>query len=178
MIKNICTSSLKVLMDYFIALILFVVFLMIPVGLAKENFYRWLSIYSFVIFILMFMLIYSDMKKIAQKEKRPQYNIKHYPFKGLIIGLVAIIPLALVEIIYPFILFDNAVFNRIKHVILNVLLGPVYSFIKIGNSSVTAYICATAIVPLIAMLGYLAGYYSFEASILLKKFSKKNQLHS
>jgi hypothetical protein len=176
MVKNIYTSSLKVLVDYSIALILFIVFLMIPIGLAKEHFYRWLPIYAFVIFLLMFILIFSDMKKIAQKEKRPQYNIKAFPFKGLIIGFFGVLPIAIIEMLYPFILFDSAVLSRLKHVILNVLLGPVYSFISIGKGSLTGYICATAIVPVIAMLGYLAGFYSFDANIFLKKFSKKTNM--
>lgn len=172
MIKDI-KSAFKVLTDYFISLILFAIFLIIPVGLAKDNFYRWLPVYSFIIFLVMFTTIYSDMKKLAVKEKRPQYNIKHYPFKGFILGLMGILPIIFIELAYPLVFFNNAVSDRIKHVVLNTLLGPLYTFISAGNETVTAYAVSTAIVPLIAMLGYLAGYYSFDISIYFKKSSKK-----
>jgi hypothetical protein len=47
-----------------------------------------------------------------------------------------------------------------------------YSVLKLGHESVISYIIASLIVPVIAGIGYLAGFYGFELSIYMKKFKK------
>jgi hypothetical protein len=169
--KKYISGSVKVLVAYFLSLVVFGVFLFTVLSLAKDNFSFWLSVYSFVIFLLMATMVYSDMKRLAIKEKRPQYDLNPYPVKGLIYGLLGIIPLAVLEAVYPLIHFADPVLERIKHLALNTLLGPVYGFIKLGNESAVAYIGAVLLIPIIAMLGYMAGFYGFELNRRNKKSS-------
>jgi hypothetical protein len=52
-------SALKVLFDYSIAVLIFAFFV--------YTFFKFLVVYSIVIFLLMFAILYSDMHKLAQK---------------------------------------------------------------------------------------------------------------
>jgi predicted Na+-dependent transporter len=160
--KEYIKGGLKVLSNYVIALIFFVVFLYAFIVIAGENFVNWLHYYSFIMFLLLFAIIYSDFTRLARKEKRPQYNIKTYPLKGLIHGIIGFLPIILIEIIYPFIKFDDEVLIKIKELVLDVILGPVFFVLRIGNKSIISYIAASLVVPVIAMLSYIAGYYGFK----------------
>ncbi|HHW31307.1 MAG TPA: hypothetical protein GXX20_06485 [Clostridiaceae bacterium] len=160
--KEYIKGGLKVLSNYVIALIFFVVFLYTFIVVAGENFVNWLHYYSFIMFLLLFAIIYSDFTRLAKKEKRPQYNIKTYPLKGLVYGIIGFLPIILLEIIFPFIKFDDEIFTRIKELVLDVILGPVFFVLRIGNKSIISYIAASLVVPVITMLSYIAGYYGFK----------------
>jgi len=162
-------NGLKVLFGYLISLVIFAVFLYVVLSIAKENLYKWLPVYSFVIFLLMFAIIYSDIKRLAAKEKRPQYNLNPYPLKGLIYGLLGFSPLIFLELIYPLIVFEDSTLMRIKEIILNTLLGPLYWLLKITGETAAGYAAVSAVVPAISMLAYLAGYYGFELGKYIKK---------
>lgn len=123
-------------------------------------------------FLLMFAIVYSDMHKFSQKEKRPQYNLNPYPLKGFVLGLLGFSPYILMEVIYLFIKFDDSIANRIRDLALNTLLGPMYSILKIGHESVLSYVIASSVVIVIAGLGYMAGFYGFVLKVYLKKFNK------
>lgn len=166
--KEYIKGGLKVLSNYTIALIFFVIFLYTFIVITGDNFVNWLHYYSFVIFLLLFAIIYSDFSRLGKKEKRPQYGIKAYPVKGLVYGLIGFSPIILIEAIYPFIKFDDEILIRIKEIILDVILGPVYFVLRTGNKSVISYICASLIVPVIAMLSYMAGYYGFKLRDYIK----------
>lgn len=159
--KNYISGGLKVFFTYCIALVIFAVFLFTVISLSGDKFGFWLLVYSFVMFLLLISMIYSDMKRLAIKEKRPQYDLNPYPVKGLVYGSIGIIPLALLEVIYVFLNFADPILDRIKHLALNTLLGPLYVFIKLGNESWVAYALVLLLVPAFAMLGYLAGFYGF-----------------
>lgn len=165
---NYLKSALKVLGDYFIIMLIFVFF--------SYPFFKHLRGYSFVVFILMFLLIYSDMNKLGIKEKRPQYDLKPYPLKGLVLGLIGFLPLILLVLVSPLINIQTSVVNfaNLKHLALNALLGPLFFLIKLGNEAFSAYILSSLVVPVIAMLGYLSGYYGFEASAFFRRFKKVN----
>lgn len=166
MIKRYLKGSLKVLGDYSVVLCIYAVF--------AFTFINHLMIFSIVVFVLMFLLLYSDMHKVAVREKRPQYNLKPYPLKGFILGVFGFSPFILVELVYPLIILNNTVADRIKHLALSMLLGPLYPFIRIGHESVWAYVIASLVVPVIAGLGYLAGYFRFEWRAFFKKLKKIN----
>lgn len=166
---NYIKGALKILGGYCISLIIFGVFLYPVLSIARDKFSFWLPIYSFVIFLMMFAIIYSDIRKLAVKEKRPQYGLNPYPLKGFVLGLTGMVPIILLELVYLALNFSDPTLLRLKHVALNTVLGPLYGFIKLGGSSAAAYVIATLIVPAVAMLGYLAGFYGFE----LRKKSKK-----
>ncbi len=171
--KNILKNSLKVFWGYVISLVVFVLFLYTVISFSKENFGKWVTIYSFVIFLLMFGIIYSDLNNIGRKEVRPQYDLNPHPLKGFIYGMIGFVPFILLQVIYPFISFQSPIAERVKELVLKTLLGPLYWILNIGNNSVIAYIIASAAVPVIAMLGYLSGYHKFSLIAFTKGLSKK-----
>jgi hypothetical protein len=166
-------SSLKILIDYCLSLILFVVFIYIFYLVTKQNFGYWLPVYSFVIFCMTATIIYSEAHKLAVREKRPYYKLKLYPWKGLVLGLIGYSPFILLQFVYPFIVFNDKILNQAKHLTLNALMSPLYWLLKLGGEATAAYIAASLVVPVVAMLGYMAGYYDFEIRVALKKLMKK-----
>lgn len=160
--KKIIKDSLRVLGDYCISLVIFVIFLYIFFAITKDNYSKWIPLYSVVIFTMLAPMIYSDMRNLAIKEKRPQYNLKPYPLRGLVLGFVGFMPIIVVEIIYLFLNFNNSLLDRIKDLVLKTILGPVYFSVRLAGGTVIAYIIASLVVPVVAMLGYLAGYYGIE----------------
>ncbi len=170
--KQYIKTGGKILYDYAMSLIIFVVFLYPFIGLAKENLYTWLPLYCIIVFIFTFLLIYTDMKALAVKEKKPQYELSPYPLKGLVYGLFAIIPVVLVTGVLSLLRFDNSAADRLRHLAINTLLGPVYFIIGWMKESFIGYAAAILVIPILAMLGYLAGYFGI--NILKTVFKKKN----
>lgn len=159
---NYIKSGLKVLADYCISVIIFVVFLYMFLSVTKDNYSFWIPLYSFMNFLLLSFTLFSDIKKLAIKEKKPYYEIKTYPLKGFVIGLIGIIPIFLLQLIYPFIILNGDMLNRIKELTLKVIMGPVYFIVRLAGGTTLGYILATLIIPIITLLAYMAGYYGFE----------------
>lgn len=170
--KQYMKTGGKILYDYAMSLIIFVVFLYPFIGLAGENLYTWLPLYCIIIFIFTFILIYSDMKALAIKEKKPQYELNPYPLKGLVYGLVGIIPVVIVAVVLSLLRFDNVTMDRLRHLAINTLLGPMYFIIGWMKESLIGYAAAILVIPILAMLGYLAGYFGIH--IMKIVFKKKN----
>jgi len=160
--KNILKSSLKVLGDYFVSLIIFVIFLYTFFVITKDNYSKWIPLYSGINFILMASIMYTDMKNLGKKEKRPQYNLSPHPLKGFVLGIIGFLPVIILEIVYTFLNFNNEVNNRIAELALKVILGPVYIFVRLVGGTTAGYILASLAVPVVTALGYMAGYYGFE----------------
>jgi hypothetical protein len=161
-------GALKVLGDYSITLLIFLFF--------SYPFFKHLRIYSFVIFIITALLVYADMHKLAIKEKRPQYNLNPHPLNGLAYGILGYLPVLVLILVYPLINITTSVINfaNLKHLLLNALMGPLFFLLKFGNETTQAYFLAWCIIPVIAMLGYLAGFYGFEVGSIYRKFVKVN----
>jgi hypothetical protein len=160
--KDYIKSGLRVFTDYLISLVIFVVFLYVFLAITKDNYSKWMPLYSFLNFLLLYSMLYSDLRKLAIKEKRPQYNLNPYPMKGLILGLIGFLPLIIIQAIYPFIVFDDPVVNRIKELVLKTLLGPVYFMVRLVGGTAIAYVVASLVVPLVSMFAYMAGFYGFQ----------------
>lgn len=171
--KNYIKNGAKVLYNYALTLIVFAIFIYIFISAAGANFGNYLPYYSFGVFLLAFFIIYSDMKRLALKEKRPQYDLDPYPLKGFVYGLIGVIPIALVEIVSVFMVFDAEFANNIKRIALHSLMGPLFFIIRIFGKQPLGYILATLAIPVVSMLGYLAGYYSFDIIRRIKKEDKK-----
>ncbi len=169
--KTYIKNSAKILYNYAMALLVFVIFIYPFMGITKDAFNTWLPVYSIVLFLFAFFLIYSDMKELAKKEKRPQYEYTHYPLKGFVYGLIGIIPIMVITAIFTFIHFDTTVAERIKHVAVNTFLGPLYFMIRWMNEAIPAYFVSILAIPVISLLGYLAGHYGVD--IMKKLFKKK-----
>lgn len=171
--KYFIKSALTTLKDYIIVDVIFVAFLAIIFGIGKDNLILWIQIYSLALFLLMLLpILYSDNHKLAVKEKKPQYNLNPYPLKGFVYGLISMIPFAVIGVLYPILTFSEPLFERIKHLFFNCLLGPVYWIVKLGNESTIAYILALAVIPVIAGISYLAG----NLGIYLNKNNKPGAL--
>lgn len=170
--KQYLKTGGKILYDYTMSLIIFVVFLYPFIGLAKENIYTWLPLYCIIVFLFTFFLIYSDMKALSIKEKKPQYELNPYPLKGLVYGLVAIIPVAVVAGVLSLLHFEDSVIDRIRHVSVNILLGPMYFIIGLMKESFLGYTIAILMIAILAMLGYLAGYFGINIFKII--FRKKD----
>lgn len=169
---NYIKNGLKVLFGYCISLLIFVILIYFFFRLAKDSANQLLPFYSFLLFLMAFAIIYTDMKKLAEKEKRPQYDLHPFRLKGLIYGLMGFSPIILLEIISVFIVFGDPIADRIKHLAVNSLMGPLYFIIRAAGEKPIGYIMASAIIPVIAMLGYLAGFYGFIISKYFKKSDK------
>lgn len=171
--KDYVKGGLKVFGSYAIADLFFLVFLYTFIAISKDNFSNWLPYYSFVIFLFLFLLLYSDIKRLALKEIKPQYDLNPYPLKGLVYGLVGFLPIILLELVYPLIVFNDPALNRIKELLLNSVMGPVFFILRLGNKSVLSYILASLAIPFITMLGYLAGFHNFELKKRIGKADPK-----
>lgn len=169
--KQFIKGGAKLLYNYAMAVIVFLVFLYPFMGITNERFYTWLPLYCILIFMFMFLLMYGDAKEMAVKEKRPQNQMNPYPFKGLLYGLFTIIPIALVTGTAALIPLADPAADRIRHVAINAILGPVYFLAKWLDESLPGYAAAILLIPLTAMLGYLAGYFGI--NIMKKIFRKK-----
>jgi len=166
-------NGLRILYDYVIVSVFFAVFLYPFMNLTKDSFNTWLTWYSLLFFLFLFFLVYADMKELAAKEKKPYYEYSHYPLKGLVYGLIGMIPVLLVTGIFTFIHFENDIAERIKHVGINAFLGPLYFMIRWMKEAIPAYFAAILVVAVIAGLGYLAGHFGI--NITGKIFKKKEQ---
>lgn len=168
--------ALKITGDYFVALVIFGIFLSIVFSLAKNNLEKGIFYFSIVIFIILFFMIYTNMSEIAFREKRPQYGINPSPYKGFMYGLISILPVFILQLLYYAVPVDESALT-IKRRVLQALTGPLYWLASLISWDVWAYHLVLLVIPIIAGLGYLAGYREFYISRKLKIFkkSKKNE---
>lgn len=170
--KQLIKGGAKLLYDYAAILIVFIVFLYPFIGITGDSFVTWVPLYSILLFVLLFLLIYNDMKKLATKEVKPQYELNPYPLKGLLYGLLSIIPISIITFVLSQLSFEDQIVDRLRELAIDGLLGPVYFIVAWMNKSIFSYILAILVIPVLAMLGYLAGYYGI--NIMSKVFKKKN----
>jgi len=160
--KYFLKTALTTLKDYMIVDVIFIAFLAIVFGIGKNNLIFWIQGYSLVMFLLLLLpILYGDNHRLAVKEKRPQYNLNPYPLKGFVYGVVSMVPFALIGALYPVFTFSDPIYERMKHLVFNCLLGPVYWIVKLGNETTVAYILALAVIPVISGFAYLAGNLGF-----------------
>ncbi|HAA26290.1 MAG TPA: hypothetical protein DCE11_09300 [Ruminiclostridium sp.] len=167
--------ALRVTGDYFVSLIIFAVFSSIVFGIAKENIEKGIYVFSIIIFLIMFLMIYTNMSDIAFREKRPQYKLNPSPYKGFLYGIIGTIPIFLIQLLYylaDVVLYIPKEFFTIKRRILQAFTGPLYWLAKIISYNTWAYHVVLLVIPVIAGLGYLAGHYEFYIMKKLKIFNK------
>ncbi|NTV90096.1 MAG: hypothetical protein HGA22_07010 [Clostridiales bacterium] len=162
-------NALKVLLDYTAALILFAIFLYAVFAYAGDKFMNYLPYYSVLMFVFAFIILFFDMKSVGKVEKNPHYNLNPYPLKGLVYGVFGFLPYVVIEIISVFLRFQDQFAARIEHLVVNTLLGPMYFIIGLTGESTAGYIAASLEIPLVSMIGYLAGYFGKSDSQLLRR---------
>lgn len=182
MFKNHIKGGLKVLGNYAAALLIYVILLYTFIAITGEKFSKWLPLYSFFMFILMVLMLYSDLWHLAAKEKRPQYELNHYPLKGLVLGLIGFLPIVIIELIAYFLNFEEPAFNNLKNVILDhIVLGPLSFSISLFGKTAIAYIITSLIVPVLSMIAYMMGYYGIQIKKVLglkkeESYERKQEL--
>lgn len=168
--KQYIRCGARILYDYVIALIIFVVFLYPFIGLTGDKLYVWLPLYSFILFLLAFYLIYAEMKGQGIKEKKPQNNMNPYPLKGAVYGLFSVIPLSFVAAVISAIPIKDLTLGNLRHIAVNTILGPLYFFFRWLGETLLGYAAAILLIPVISALGYLAGYFGFHLKgVIFKK---------
>lgn len=169
--------GLKITTDYFITLIIFAIFLSIVLSISGDNYEKGIFIYSILIFLIMFSMIYNNMSDVAFREKRPQYGINPSPYKGFMYGFIGMLPILILQIPYYFIHLEEN-FATLQRRLLQGLTGPLYWLASLISEEPWAYHLVLLMIPLIAGLGYLAGHHGFYITRKLKLdklFTRKNQ---
>jgi hypothetical protein len=167
--KNYLKTGGRVLFDYAMSLVVFVIFVYVFMSVTKDNFGKWLPLYCALIFLFLFYILYNEMKTLGIKEKKPQYELNPYPLKGLVYGAIGMVPVALIAGILALLNFEDKYVDRIIHLAINTLLGPMYFVIRWFHEAVVGYAAAILLVPVLTMLGYLAGYHGIQITEKLKK---------
>lgn len=157
--KNYIGGSLKILINYSVAFLLFLLFL--PVGASHPN------IYSFIMLFLALIIVYSDYNALALKERRPGNNIVHYPLKGFFMAACGFIPVAALVLTLRFIAAGgNTDGDKVIFGISKLILGPVLGLF-------TTNLLILLIFPLVGGGAYLAGFYGKEIPRLFKHKPRK-----
>ncbi|MFA6308748.1 MAG: hypothetical protein WC677_03255 [Clostridia bacterium] len=165
--KNYINGALKVLIGYAKVVGVYIIFFAaIFKSFQEKNII--FAIYSAIMLVILVLIIYSDNKRLAIKEKKSHSTVPCYPLKGLVLGFIGFSPVILLELIYPFITLNNQGLNDIKQLVLNTFMAPLYPIYKSLNEMPVGYFLASLVVPAIAMIGYLAGYYGFRVKPISK----------
>lgn len=155
-------GSIKVLIDYLTFMMVYIMFFL--------TFARLIKIYSLAVFTLLFVVLYSDMEAFGERDRIMKKNNTAHPLKGFVMGFFGILPIIVVVLIF-FITGDPHK-ERSKELMLNAIMSPLYNFFKLGNETLPAYILSALIIPLIAGIGYYAGYKDFIIENIIRKALK------
>ncbi len=167
---SVIKRALKVTTSYLLTLIVFAVFSVIVLSFGENTIATAMTVFSFLLFLLLFYTAYVDMRVIAFKEKRPQYNINPSPFKGLLYGFIGSLPVLIIQILtlvikIPGLPPEALLMRRI----LQAVSGPLYWFARLIGNAPVSYMLSLLLVVLIAGLGYYAGYYDFYLVARIRK---------
>lgn len=152
--------GLKVTIDYLLILVLFFIFSSIALGFVKDEASGVMFVLSVIVFLILFYTVYVDMRIMAFKEKRPQYEINPSPFKGLLYGAIGSVPLVVIQVIIMLIKVPEewATFQKRLYQSLG---SPLYWLSRTFGNAPIHYLLSFVAVVLIAGIGYYAGYKEF-----------------
>ncbi|HOQ74962.1 MAG TPA: hypothetical protein PK369_00160 [Thermoclostridium sp.] len=167
-ISSIIKRSLRVTSGYITAFLIMCALSASVFGLARENTPQAMPWLSFATFLVLFFAVYNEMRSLAVKESRPQYNINPSKFKGLLYGALGVIPILLVQLIIiairvtePYAVFRRRIFQLVS--------GPLYWLARILGNEIWHYFLAVASIIIIAFLGYFAGHKKFYITAWLRE---------
>lgn len=166
--------GLKISTSYAISLILFGILVMPILSIAKDNTPQIMPFFSFLLFWVLFYLVYIEMRVLAFKEKRPQYNINPSPYKGIFYGVIGILPLVIIELILILVKVPKD-YTQLMGRIYQGFAAPLYWFAKLIGNAPIHYVLSFVLVIVAAFLGYFAGHKDFMlVSVLRKKLGIKS----
>lgn len=169
--KKYLSGSWAVMKNYLFGMIFFFIFII--------GFYKWVSIYSIAIFIIMIPLLYFELTHYEGVEKRRDGNVK--PYQGAIYGLLAILPFVLLQIIISqldikgiFTSFnmkaaDSINYSMLKQSLIKGFVAPMLFIARQGGYTVWSYALAWSTIVLTSFLGYFSGYKGFDLSEFIRK---------
>lgn len=160
--------SLKLLWNHVLFVILTIVFMPIFGWLIKKD--NGMLIFSYVVSILYFLMIYSDVWEIARKESKPYSEITPNVIRGLLFGIFASVVSIIMVLLYyldkigildlsiqlgeePF-----RIMNFIYRIWMPMFLG---FFEAYGETFPAVFGLVVLVLPLASFLGYLAGMHQF-----------------
>jgi small-conductance mechanosensitive channel len=173
-VKSNIRRALKVTIDYFVNVVIFVIFLSVVINVAKNNLQTGVFIFSIIIFLIMFSMIYTNMSEIAFKEKRPQYGLHPSPYKGFLYGVIGLVPVFLLQLLNYAIPYGEELLT-LQFRVLQGITGPLYWIASLISDESWAYHLVLLVIPVAAGLGYLAGHREFYIMRKLKIFDKKKK---
>ena len=162
-ISSIIKRALNVTAGYITAFILTFVLSSAVFFIARSDTPQVMPWVSFFIFLILFYNVYTQMHSIGVKENRPQYHINPSAFKGLLYGVIGVIPILLVQVIVLAIPVSEQ-FAVFRWRIFQLVSGPLYWLARLLGNMPRHYFLSLVSIIIIAFLGYLAGHYRFYLS--------------
>lgn len=159
--KKYLSGSWTVIKNYLFAMIFFCIFFM--------GFYSKASLFSIAIFIIMVLLIYSELAHLTGVDKRKYGSVKFYD--GAIYALIGIAPIVIIQIVISQLNFnfETINFEVLKVNLVKGFVAPMLFIVKLAHYSLLGYILSWSTIVLIAFLGYFAGYKGFDLSEFTRK---------
>ena len=146
----------KILFVYTTAAAIFTFFVIAPLSVTN-NLETWLLLYSFVMFMFLFFMLSKTALSLGKYEKN-EPDAHAHPAKGILYGLVAMVPYLILGLIHLLIFKDSLELGiRIFHYIYRCALGPLYFIIKTLNYTWYAFTVAYLVVPIISGIWYFMG---------------------
>ena len=159
--KKYLYGSWAVIKSYLISMLIFYIFFL--------GFYKRLSLFSVFVFVIMIAFIYAELHHLTGVDKRRHGSVKYYD--GLIYGILAVIPFAIIQVIISFLdlSIKGVNFPLLKANLIKGLAAPMLFIEKSMHYSVVGYSVAWFTVILISFLGYFAGYKKFDVTEYTRK---------
>ncbi len=159
--KKYLYGSWAVIKSYLISMLIFYIFFL--------GFYKRLSLFSVFVFVIMIAFIYAELHHLTGVDKRRHGSVKYYD--GLIYGILAVIPFAIIQVIISFLdlSIKGVNFQMLKANLIKGLAAPMLFIEKSMHYSVVGYSVAWFTVILISFLGYFAGYKKFDVTEYTRK---------
>ena len=158
-LKTFLRHAFKTTTDYLAILFIFVILSYPVISMGGENPAPAVRVVSVILFLLLFALLYRDMNEVATRERRPQYEINPTPLRGLLLGLVGLIPVWLVQLVIALLpLTGNETFRTR---LLQALCVPLYWLVSLAGGQAILYVVLLPVVALMGFLGYWAGLRDF-----------------
>jgi hypothetical protein len=158
-LKTFLRHALKVTTDYLAVLFIFIILSYPVVSMGGEEPGPAVRVVSVLLFLVLFALVYRDMNEVATRERRPQYGINPTPARGVLLGLVGLIPVWAVQgIVFLLPLSGNETFRTR---LLQASSVPLYWLASLSGGHRGLYPALLLLVAVMAFLGYWAGLRDF-----------------